>query len=302
MLAAIEAGGTTTRVALGESWREIQVGEVALIPTTTPDRTVGEVLEWVGTHAAGRRLEGVGVATFGPVDLQRGRILSTTPKADWRGHDWVSSLGALVARERVAVETDVNAAALAEHRFGAGRGTDLMAYLTVGTGIGGGVVARGRPLRGLGHPEIGHIRIPRAPGDDFEGRCPFHGDCLEGLASGPAVAARWGVDDARQLGEGHPAWRLESEYLATAVATLLLTTSAEVVVVGGGVMGAPSLLERVRAGVVISLGGYLDGFLAGGDVAQRVHPPGLGDRSGLVGAFVVAQGRLMDSASRGGSS
>jgi fructokinase len=174
----------------------------------------------------------------------------------------------------------VNAAALGEHRFGAAQGLDTFVYVTVGTGIGCGVVAGGKLVHGLSHPELGHLRVPRVAGDDFAGVCPYHGDCFEGLASGPAMAARWGTP-AEEL-EDEAAWELEAAYLALGFVALIAVVSPELIVLGGGVGTALGLLERVERALAGLLGGYV--------AAPPVVAPGLGSRSGVVGAIALAEG------------
>jgi fructokinase len=178
----------------------------------------------------------------------------------------------------VAFDTDVDAAALGEHRFGAAQGLDTFVYVTVGTGIGGGVVAGGRLVHGLSHPELGHLRLPRIVGDDFAGVCPYHGDCFEGLASGPAIAARWGTT-GEELEDG-AAWELEAGYLALGCVALIAVVSPELIVLGGGVGTAPGLRERVETALADLLAGYV--------AAPPVVAPGLGSKSGVVGAIALA--------------
>ena len=192
----------------------------------------------------------------------------------------------------VAFDTDVNGAALAEHRWGAGRGLDVFVYLTVGTGIGGGAVVDGRVLHGLVHPEMGHLRIPRdRDRDPFPGTCPYHGDCLEGLASGPAMQARWGVPPER-LPPDHPAWALEAEYLAQGLASIVAVLSPRRIAVGGGVAGAAALLPRVRARLVTLLGAYVRAPALGDGIERYVVAPALGADAGVLGGLALARQAL----------
>jgi fructokinase len=188
----------------------------------------------------------------------------------------------------LALDTDVNAAALAEQRWGAGRGLGTLAYVTVGTGIGGGVVIDGHPLHGLVHPEIGHVRVPHDRARDaFAGVCPTHGDCWEGLATAPAIAARWG-QAPETLPDDHPAWALEAHYLALGLANLVLMLSPQRLVLGGGVMARSQLYPLVRAGVSDLLAGYLASPALGDGLERYIVPPALGERAGVLGALLLA--------------
>jgi fructokinase len=285
MIAAIEAGGTKFVCGAGRSWRDVRSGPKHVVPTTTPDETMPAVTEWLRAVSGPGRFAAIGVASFGPLDLGTGRISSSTPKREWIGFDWRSAFAGSFPGVPVCIDTDTNGAAMAEWRWGAARGCDVAAYVTVGTGIGGGVMVGGQPLHGLSHPELGHMRVPRHPSDSFEGNCPFHQDCLEGLASGPAIEARWGLK-GQELPPGHPAWSLEAEYLAAAVVNIATVVAPEVMILGGGVLGVPGLLDSVRDRAVALLGGYAP--LPRGVVIR----PGLDGDSGLLGAFAIAQGAL----------
>jgi fructokinase len=250
-----------------------------VVPTTTPAETLRRVLEFLRAHP--EPIAALGVACFGPVDLDPrsatfGRI-TTTPKPGWAGTDVVGALRPLALP--IAFDTDVNGAALGEHRWGAGRDVDPFVYVTVGTGIGGGVVVNGRPLHGLVHPEMGHVQIPREPGDDFPGVCPYHGACLEGVASGVALERRWGTR-ADVLPADHEAWRLEARYLALGVCAITAVLSPPRIVLGGGVMRAPGLLGRVRTAVAAALSDYVR--------APELVRPALGERAGVLGAVALA--------------
>lgn len=288
--AGIELGGT--KVVVGRGTGPEDLTDVVRIPTTTPGETLAAVVSHLRRGPAPRA---IGVASFGPIDCRAdsptyGHVLAT-PKPGWAGTDVVGTLAAAYPGVPVALETDVNGAALGEHRWGAGAdglGASLL-YLTVGTGIGGGAVVDGRLLVGLAHPEMGHIAVPHDRArDPFDGVCPFHGDCLEGLASGPAVAARWGRP-GEELPPDHAAWPLEAEYLAAALQTLVLTLVPGRIVLGGGVAGAPGLLPRVREGLAHRLGGYLTLPEVGPDgLAQYVLAPVLGRHAGVLGALALA--------------
>jgi len=285
LIGAIEAGGTKFVVAVGHDHNSIHAE--ARIDTRDPDTTLAEVgafLDAKGPVAA------IGIAAFGPLDLDRrspgwGRITATT-KPGWSGVDLV---GRIAGRLGVPAgfDTDVNGAALGEWQSGAAQGCSVATYITIGTGIGGGTVVHGRPVHGLGHPELGHFRPCRHPGDlAFAGACPFHGDCLEGLASGPAIAARWGAS-LSELGADHPAQAIIADYLGQACVTLRAILAPEAIILGGGVMGTPGLLERVRA-VAADYGG--DYFPPPpDDTPPIIRAPGLGPRSGIAGAFALGR-------------
>ena len=229
----------------------------------------------------------IGLAWFGPLDLERRSptygFVTTTPKPGWQRADVAGAFRALDVP--VTIDTDVNAAALGEHRWGAGRGVEPFVYVTVGTGIGGGAIVNGRPVHGLGHPEMGHIAIPRDPADAFAGACPYHGACLEGLASGVALRMRWGAD-AETLPPEHEAWRLQTRYLALGIVAITAVLAPERIVLGGGVMRAPGLLERVRTETKAALAGYVP--------TPELRAPGLGERAGVLGAVALAHRALSE--------
>jgi len=280
----VEAGGTKFVCAVGRGPDDIRAE--ARVATTTPDETIAECLAFFAAHGS---IAALGIASFGPVDLAERSatwgFITNTPKPGWSGVDLAGAFRRGLGVP-VGFDTDVNGAALAEHRWGVGRGRDPFVYLTVGTGIGGGAIAGGRPLHGLVHPEMGHVRVPHDRGaDPFPGACPYHGDCLEGLASGPALAQRWG-QPPEALPPEHTAWELEAEYLALGVASIVAILSPERIAIGGGVMAQGHLLPRVRARLAHILGGYIQSLELDGD-AYLVHPA-LGDRAGVLGALALA--------------
>jgi len=224
------------------------------------------------------------------VDLRPGSpsygSITATPKPGWRNTDIVGYFGRELEL-RAAFDTDVNAAAYGEYLWGAARGAKDFIYLTVGTGIGGGVFSNGLLVHGLGHPELGHVKIRREDGDSYEGACPFHRDCLEGMASGPAIAARWGTR-AEDLGPDHPAWELEARYLAKALACYALVLSPELILLGGGVGLRPGLAERVSALVGEELAGYVPPLAEPKRLRAFVARPSLGQDAGLYGAAALA--------------
>lgn len=287
LFGCIEAGGT--KFVLGVSRAPDQVLRTLRIPTTTPRETIdaalaffGKAEEEVGAFTA------FGVASFGPVDLDRrspawGRI-TDTPKPGWSNTDLAGVFGRRFNCP-VGFDTDVNGAVLAESLWGACVGSDVAIYVTVGTGIGGGALVEERPLHGARHPEMGHMRPSRHPLDrDFAGTCPFHRDCLEGLASGPAIQARWGCS-LSELPSGHEAHDIIASYLAQLVVTQQALLSPRRIVLGGGVMSTPGLIERIHAEAERLAGGYFGTH----DYATLVVPPDLGDRAGLLGALALAQ-------------
>ncbi len=287
IVAGVELGGTKSIAVIGRG-REILAQ--CRVPTTTPAETLGALTHQLAAWRTEYRPRAIGIASFGPVSVTDGTMLPT-PKPHWAGADIVGPLAQGFGA--VAFHTDVTGAALGEGRWGAGVGLDDFVYVTVGTGVGMGLIAGGRPVTGMMHPEAGHIRIRRTPGDDFAGACPFHGDCLEGLVSGPAIAARCG-HPAHLLAADDPAWRYVADALGEAFAMLFLTLSPARIIVGGGVgLGQPHLLTMVRERTVAALGGYL-GFVDADTIGERIVPAALGEEAGPLGTLVMAQALLAD--------
>ena len=293
LIGAIEAGGTKMVCAVGRTWREVRDAPVHVVPTTTPDETMSRVLDWFAARHAQTPLRALGVASFGPIDFDADAIAATTPKEQWRGFRWRRAIAERFGDLPLGYDTDTDAAGVAEWRWGAAQGRDVSVYVTVGTGIGGGLVINGVPVHGLLHPELGHIYVPRQAGDDFAGSCPSHGDCLEGLASGEAIAQRW-HRTGPELPADHPAWDLESSYLALAVVNVAMIASPQVVILGGGVMAVDGLLERVRDKVRTAVNGYLPREELRGHVDHYLVAPGLGSSSGVIGAFALGR-RALDA-------
>jgi len=285
-LGAIEAGGTKFVCAVGTSPDDL---DLVRIPTTTPAETLARCLEFFRSRAP---IVALGVGSFGPLELRRDAprygYITTTPKPGWQNTDLLGPLSRALDVP-IGFDTDVNAAVLGEARWGAARGVSSAVYVTVGTGIGGGALVGGQLAHGLVHPEMGHLLVPREPEDrDFAGACPFHGaDCWEGVASGPALALRVG-GPAERLGAEHPVWDLEARYLASALTTLVLVLSPERLIVGGGVMQAPGLLDRVRAKLPRRLAGYVQVEALGPRIDEYLVAPGLGTRAGIAGALALA--------------
>lgn len=289
--AGVELGGTKTLVLLADGDRII---ERRRIDTHSPAETLGAANEVLQEWQRDAALAALGIASFGPIMLRRddplyGHMLPT-PKAGWAG---AAILGSLTHGLDcpVAIDTDVNGAALAEYRWGAGQGMDSLWYITIGTGLGGGLLIDGRPVHGAMHPEAGHIRVRRHVEDRFGGVCPFHGDCIEGLVSGPALAARFG-QAAETIRDDDPRWHHVASDIAELVATLFLTTAAQGILFGGTVpLSRPFLLPLIHAAALDSLGGYLP-FVTANTIAQRVRLAGLGTDAGPAGAIALAQSAL----------
>lgn len=286
----IEAGGTKFVCLTGNGPDDI-TAEVRF-PTTTPDETLKRTIAFFTEQARKEPIRAMGIGSFGPVDLNPSSstygYITTTPKPGWAQTD-VAGVIQKALGVPVIFDTDVNAAAFGEGKWGAAQGLSDFVYLTVGTGIGGGNMINGQLLHGLIHPEIGHIRLPHdRQRDPFPGVCPFHGDCFEGLASGPALKARWG-QPAETLPHDHPAWELEAHYIALALNNLVCTLSPQRLILGGGVMQQPEIWPMVRAEVVNLLNGYIHSPEILERIDQYIVPPQLGNRAGVLGALALAQ-------------
>ncbi len=281
MFGAIEAGGTKFICGVGTGPDDL---EAVHIPTTTPGETVGACIEHLGHY----NLQAVGIASFGPLNLRNGHITST-PKAGWTDFDIAGTIGRAL-HVVVGYDTDVNGAALGEARWGAAQDLTDFLYLTIGTGIGGGAISNGQLVHGMLHPEMGHIRIPHDPvRDPFPGICPYHGDCLEGLASGPAVQARWGVPGSDYQPD-HPAWKLEAHYLALGLANWVCTLSPEAHRDGRRRHAATAACSpMIREDLACLLNGYIRSHEILEGLDTYVVPPMLGSRSGVLGALVLAE-------------
>lgn len=289
LFGAIETGGTKTVFAIGNADGELLAS--ARCPTGEPQSTLAQALRFLrdGAQCHGP-LRGVGIASFGPLHLNPRHPafghLGATPKPGWSGFDLLGSVQQLSLP--VALDTDVNAAALAEQRWGAGRDRDPLVYVTVGTGIGGGVMVHGRPLHGLMHAELGHLRPRRHHQDsDFAGICPFHGDCLEGLASGPAIIARHGASLA-ELPAAHPAWSIQTDYLGQLCAQITLALSPQRILFGGGVMQQTALFDPIRERLRHWLGGYIGALDSADALRDYVVPAQLEPNAGILGALALA--------------
>ena len=289
----VEAGGTKFVCAVGTGPDDLQT---VSFPTTTPEETLARVIGFFSEEQGKRdaRLAAVGIGSFGPVDLDPASptwgYITTTPKPHWPQTDVAGPIGRALGVP-IGFDTDTNAAALGESRWGAARGLDTFLYLTVGTGVGGGGLTNGSLMHGVLHPEMGHIRLPHdLQVDPFPGDCPFHADCLEGLASGRAMMARWGKR-AQELPPDHPAWALEAHYLALALANFICTLSPQRIVMGGGIMQQPQIFPMLRREVQQLLNGYVQVPQIIDDTAieSYIVPPGLGGRAGVLGSIALAQ-------------
>ncbi len=283
LLAGVELGGTKCLAVLGRAGELLDRRRFETQgPADTLNRLVEQLADWHERHT----VEAIGIAAFGPIAVDPARedlgTIGVTPKPGWSGVDVVAPFRRL--RLPIAVDTDVNGAALAETLWGAGQGLSDLAYVTVGTGIGAGLIVQGKPVHGRWHPEAGHLRLHRLPGDDFPGLCPFHRDCVEGLVAGPAVEARTGRR-GEDLPADHPVWTLVGTQLGALAATLRLTVSPQRVLFGGGIpIGQPQLLPIIRSAAAEQLAGYL----GPPDEEDAIQFAGLGRDAGPLGTIALA--------------
>jgi fructokinase len=283
----IETGGSKWECAIGTGPDDLRA--TARIATTSPKETIERAVDFFEREGP---VEAIGIGSFGPIDQKLSSptwgYITTTPKPGWAHADVGQEM-----RRRLSVpivfDTDVNAAALGEHRWGASQGLDTFCYITVGTGIGGGGMAGGKLLHGLLHPEFGHMRIPHdRVADPFDGVCPYHGDCWEGLASGRAIEARWG-QPAVSLDGDRGVWELEARYLALGLVSVMCVLSPERIVIGGGVAYHDGLLALVHRDVLELMNGYFETAAISDEIADYITLPGLGTRAGVLGAIALAQ-------------
>ncbi len=289
VLGALEAGGTKMVMSVGDDLGHM-VDRIS-IPTTTPEETMPGIISFFKKYP----VEALGVGCFGPLDLNASSstfgYITSTPKLAWRNFPLIKTLqeGLHVP---VALDTDVNGAALAENMLGAAKGLKSCLYVTVGTGIGGGLVVEGNLVHGLVHPEFGHMLLRPQPEDPApQGFCPYHKGCLEGMACGPAIEKRWGCS-AKELTQDHPAWVLEAHYLAQMCANAIVTFSPEKIILGGGVMQQEHLFPMIRRETLILLGGYVQHPAILNGMEDYIVPPGLSVNSGVMGAFLLAKAAL----------
>ncbi|MEW5568487.1 ROK family protein [Rossellomorea marisflavi] len=290
MLGAIEAGGTKFVCAVGDEQGTI-IDRVQ-IPTTLPEETIPKVIEFFSKHP----VKAIGIGSFGPIDVNResasyGNVTST-PKVGWKDYPFVQAIKDAIPVP-VGFNTDVNAAALGEATFGAAKGLDSCLYITVGTGIGAGAVVQGNLLQGLSHPEMGHILIRRHEDDPYEGKCPYHKDCLEGLAAGPAIEARWGVKGDQLVDKGE-VWEMEGYYIAQALMQYIVIISPKKIILGGGVMKQEQIFPIIYKHLEKMINGYVD--LP--PLEEYIVSPGLGDNAGITGSLMLAHDAYEDEINR----
>lgn len=283
-LGALEAGGTKMVCAVGDE--SGTVFERTSIPTGTPAETIPALIDYYKQ----RDVSALGIACFGPIELDRAApnygFITTTPKLAWRNFDMAGTFQRALGCP-IGFDTDVNGSVLGEVAFGQAKGKHSVVYLTVGTGIGGGVYLEGQLLHGMLHPEMGHVPLAKRPEDPYAGCCPYHGSCLEGLASGPAIEGRWGAKAAELAGRPE-VWELEAEYLAQALTGYILTLSPEMIILGGGVMHQTQLFPLIRAKVLELLGGYLQTEELA-DMERYIVPASLHDDQGILGCLELAR-------------
>jgi fructokinase len=289
LFGGIEAGGTKFVCAVGSGPDDLR-NEIRF-PTTTPEETIGRAIEYFEEQTRQEPLAAIGIAAFGPVDPNPNSptygYITTTPKPGWAQTDFAQVIGRAIGVP-VGFDTDVNGAALGEHRWGAAQGLDTFIYLTIGTGLGGGGMVQGNLMHGLIHPEMGHIRPQRHPDDDYPGACPFHGDCLEGMAAGPALEGRWG-QPGQTLPLDHPAWDIEAHYLAMGLVNFICTLSPQRIIMGGGVMDQAHMFPLIRQKVQEYLNGYVQSPVILEQIDSYIVPPGLGNKAGVLGAIALAE-------------
>jgi fructokinase len=286
----IEAGGTKFVCVIGTGPDDMRAETV--FPATTPNETIEQAVDFFNGYPGTDPLSAIGITSFGPLNLDQDSpqygYITKTPKPGWENTDILGMVKSALDLP-VAIDTDVNGAALAEYLWGAGKGIDNLVYITIGTGIGGGGMVNGGLMHGLIHPEMGHIRIPHDLEEDpFEGCCPYHKDCLEGLASGKAIELRWGKR-GEDLPEDHPAWELEAYYLALGISNIICMLSPGRIIIGGGLMKNPSLITKVREKTVDYLNNYIDSPRVTTDIDNYIVLPELGDYSGVLGAIALAR-------------
>jgi fructokinase len=288
----VEAGGTKFVCAIGDS--EGKILERIRIPTTLPDETLGQVITFLKEMQKRYEISAIGVGTFGPLYLDKKSpyygYIHAEQKHGWGNVNLLGIMGEAFPNIPIGYDTDVNTAAIGEGRWGNGKGFSDFVYWTIGTGIGAGVVSGGKIVHGLIHPEVGHTFVPQdKEKDPFPGVCAYHHNCLEGLASGPSMKARWNVSSAMDLPFDHFAWDLEAEYLGYAMANCIFNTSPQRIIIGGGVMKNKNLYAKVRAKVQEYLNGFIKHKAILEDIDNFIVPPALGDDAGVLGAIALAE-------------
>lgn len=290
-IGAIEAGGTKIVCGIGNEQGKIE--DSIQFPTEQPRPTMEKIVEFFRD----KEVAAIGIGAFGPIDLNKQSpqygFVTTTPKPGWSGFDFVVTLRAEF-HVPIGWDTDVNAAAFGEAKWGAAQGLDSCVYYTIGTGVGIGVFVEGKLIHGLVHPEGGHVLIRRHPDDNFAGNCPYHKDCLEGMAAGPAIEERWKMKGA-SIPEDHEAWKFEAYYIGQAVSNMILTVSPKKVILGGGVMKQRQLFPLIREEVKRNLNGYVQAEAVMTNIEEYIVPPGLGDLAGLTGALALGLDALQQA-------
>lgn len=282
-IGAIEAGGTKFVCGIGNEMGIIE--DRISFPTEQPETTIGKVMEYFRS----KQVEAIGIGSFGPIDMDLSSptygYVTTTPKPGWSNYNFLGEMKQALDVP-IGWDTDVNVAALGEVTWGAAKNLDSCLYYTIGTGVGVGVIAEGKLVHGLVHPEAGHVLIKRHPEDSFKGVCPYHHDCLEGMASGPAIEKRWN-QQGHNLSVDHPAWSLEAYYIGQAVTNAILMLSPKKVILGGGVMKQTHLFPLIHKEVQKNLNGYISNDAVQSHIAEYIVAPGLGDNAGLCGALAL---------------
>ncbi len=292
LFGGIEGGGTKFVCAVGTGPEKL---EEIRFDTTTPAETIRRCLDFFKNYKEQGNLKAIGIGSFGPVDLRKRSpsygFITSTPKPGWAQTDLAGPIGRELGIP-VGFDTDVNAAVFGEFCWGAAQGLESSLYLTIGTGIGGGAMSQGKLIHGLVHPEMGHIFLPRHEKDCYAGKCVYHGNaCFEGLASGPALEERWGTS-GKELGEEHEAWEMEAHYIALALSNFICTLSPQRIILGGGIMSQEQLLPLIRQKTLSLLNGYIQSPTLFQDIHNYIVSPGLGNRSGVLGALALARQAL----------
>ena len=288
LIGGIEAGGTKFVCAIGTGPDDVRA-EIRY-PTETPELSISKAIEFFRENSQDEPLDAIGIASFGPVDPDPKSptwgYVTSTPKEGWVNTNFAGQLRDAFGVP-VGFDSDVNGAALGEHRWGAAQGLDTFAYLTIGTGLGGGGMVNGGLIHGLIHSEMGHMSIAHdKDADPYEGWCPYHGDCWEGLANGPAIEGRWHTR-AENLPPDHPAWELEAHYLALGLRSIICVISPQRIIMGGGVMHQEQLFPMIRRKVRETLNGYIQSPMILEDNDEYIVPPALGDYAGVAGAIAL---------------
>ncbi|WP_165069228.1 ROK family protein [Marisediminicola senii] len=297
MIAGIETGGTKVICAVSREEEPERIVSSVRITTTAPAETIDAVNRFLDDVSTEEPIRALGIASFGPVNVEPSRArygwITGTTKVGWQNTSLLDRIP-LARAVPTTVVSDVSGAALGEYRWGAGRGLQSVAYATFGTGVGVGIILNGSLVAGNGYPEVGHVLVRRHPRDDFSGICPFHGDCLEGLTSGPAIMARWGVNASLLTGRARATgYEIIAYYIAQVTAQVTFALGVERFIVGGGVLGAPGLLDEVRQQLSGVTGGPLAGHGMTADPFDFLVPPALGGDAGVLGALAIAEGLVL---------